>query len=382
MILHVHHRYRTLGGEERAIAGLRALTEDRLGEPTALLERDSSTVGPGRAAAGLLRGGIDPGEVEREVRRTGARIVHFHNVHPTFGVRALRAARAAGATVVLQLHNYRLVCAVGTCVRDGQDCTLCHGRHVWPGLRHVCRGSRPEAAAYAAGIARQQDGLLEAADLVVVPSTAALERLRTLGVELADARVAVVGHPVGAGNDEARPGSRTDGTGPAVIVGRLAPEKGTDVAIAAARITGRDLVIANVGPEEPALRAAATDLLGVRFVGRLDPRALSALRASASVELVPSLAHETFGLAAAEAMLGGLPVVASDVGALRELVPDDARVPPGDPGALAAAWVRVATDPDAPRRQRERAATLTDPAVLATRLADAYAAATDAAGRG
>lgn len=372
MILHLHHRYRTLGGEERAIAGLRALTEQRLGEPTALLERDSATIGGGRAAAGLLVGGLDPDEVANEVRRTGARIVHAHNVHPTYGFRALRAAREAGARVVLQLHNYRLVCAVGTCVRDGHDCTLCHGRDTRPGLRHGCRGGLAEGIAYAAGLARQQQPLLDACDVVVVPSRAALERLEQLGAPLPAGRVHVVPHPVASGPPTA--GARRP-DGPAVVVGRLAPEKGTATAITAARITGLPLVIANDGPLEQELRAAAADLPRVRFAGRLDRPALDALRADASIELVPSLAHETFGLAAAEAMLRGLPVVASDVGALRELVPDDARVPPADAAALAAAWLRIAADPTAGARQREQAARLTAPETVAARLRAVYAAA-------
>jgi glycosyltransferase involved in cell wall biosynthesis len=370
VILHLHHRYRTLGGEEAAVAALRALTEERLGEGTALLERDSAAVPSSRAALGLLRGGLDPDEVAAAVRRTGARIVHAHNVHPTFGVRALRAARAAGARVVLQLHNYRLVCAIGTCVRDGRDCTSCHGRDVRPGVRHVCRGGRVEALAYAGGLVRQQRALLAAADAIVVPSVAARDRLRALGI-VVDGRWHVVPHPVVPGAPIA-----PDPEGAAIVAGRLAPEKGTDVAIAAARITGRPLVVANGGPQEEALRAAAADLPGVRFVGRLPRPALDALRSSAAVELVPSLAHETFGLAAAESMLRGLPVVASDVGALRELVPDDARVAPGDPGALAAAWLRVAGDAAVGARQRDAAARLTDPAAVAGRLADAYGAAT------
>ena len=51
------------------------------------------------------------------MRRTGARVVHAHNINPTLGWRALAAAREAGARVVLHLHNYRLVCAVGTCCK-------------------------------------------------------------------------------------------------------------------------------------------------------------------------------------------------------------------------------------------------------------------------
>jgi len=371
VILHLHHRYRTLGGEETAIAGLRTLTTERLGEETALLERDSTDVGGARAAAGLLRGGLDPAEVADAVRRTGARIVHAHNVHPTFGFRALRAAREAGARVVLQLHNYRLVCAVGTCVRDGRDCTLCHGRDTRPGLRHGCRGNVAEGVAYAAGLARQHHALLDACDVVVVPSAAALQRLRELGAGSAVDGAHVLPHPVRIGTPIA-----PDPDGPAVVTGRLAPEKGTAVAIEAARITGRPLVVANGGPLESELRRAAADLPHVRFAGRLDRADLDALRSGASVELVPSLAHETFGLAAAEAMLRGLPVVASDVGALRELVPDDARVAPGDGAALAATWLQVAGDPGAGARQRARAAEVADPAAIAARLRAVYAAAT------
>src|ERR687889_257649 len=136
-----------------------------LGEEVRTLTRDSATLGRVRAAAGLLRGGLDEDEVEAAVRRTGARVVHGHNLLPAFGWRALEAARAAGARTVLHLHNYRLVCAVGTCFTRGADCTRCHGRDTRPGVRLNCRGgSRAEAAVYAAGIALHQRRLADAAD--------------------------------------------------------------------------------------------------------------------------------------------------------------------------------------------------------------------------
>ena len=73
----------------------------------------------------------------------------------------------------------------------------------------------------------------------------------------------------------------------------------------------------------------------VRFVGRVSGDELAALRARAALAIVPSRSAETFGLAAAEAMAAGVPVVASRVGALAELVDPGGLVAPGDVGALA-----------------------------------------------
>src|SRR3977135_2909519 len=84
VILVLHNRYRTTGGEERAVADLLWLVRERLGEDAELVERDSAALGRGRAAAGMLRGGLAPDEVAAAVRRTGARVVHAHNVNPPF----------------------------------------------------------------------------------------------------------------------------------------------------------------------------------------------------------------------------------------------------------------------------------------------------------
>jgi len=168
MILLLHNRYRLPGGEERAVADLQWLIREHLGEDAEVLERDSGLLGNRRAAAGLLRGGLAPEDVARAVRRTGARVVHAHNVNPSFGWRGLAAAREAGARVVLHLHNYRLVCAQGLCFTRGADCTRCHGRNTLPGVRLNCReGSRAEAAVYAAGLALWQRRLCEQVDAFV-----------------------------------------------------------------------------------------------------------------------------------------------------------------------------------------------------------------------
>jgi glycosyltransferase involved in cell wall biosynthesis len=396
MVLFLHNRYRTSGGEERVVDDLLRLVREQLGEPAVLLERGPALGARARAGIGLLRGGLEPDEVARTVRSTGARVVHAHNLHPTLGWRALQAARAAGARVVLHLHQYRLVCAIGVCFTRGEDCTRCHGRDTLPGVRLRCRGSLPEALTYGAALALWQRRLVDQADAVLVPSTFARGRLRELGAPLRWEQVRVLAPPVrlpsatrdsdacldrtprqGLGSNRLpRRGPGRDGTNPpwesyALVVSRLAPEKGVDVAIDACRMAGISLVVAGEGPERAALSARARDA-DVRFIGRVGDTELAALRAGASIALVPSRSAETFALAAAEAMAAGLPVAASDVGALPELVEPAGLAPAGDAGALAQAIVRLAGDRTAGTRGRRRVEALCAPEVVGDALARAY----------
>jgi glycosyltransferase involved in cell wall biosynthesis len=387
MVLFLHNRYRTTGGEERVVQDLMWLVREHLGEPAELLERgparDVRPRAAARAAAGLLRGGLEPDEVALAVRSTGARVVHAHNLHPTLGWRALRAARRAGARVVLHLHQYRLVCAIGVCFTRGEECTRCHGRDTLPGVRLRCRGSLPESLAYGAGLALWQRRLVEQADAVLVPSKFAAARLRELGAPLRWERVRVLAPPVRIPGPIAkaqmyRPSrQRPSGLGSsalpdryALVVARLAPEKGVDVAIDACRMAGISLVIAGEGPERAALRARAG--ADVRFLGSVQDAELAALRAEASIALAPSRSGETFALAVAEAMAAGLPVAASDVGALPELVEPEGIVPAGDAGALAAAIARLAGDRTSGARGRERVRALCAPELVANALAETY----------
>lgn len=373
MILFLHNRYRTTGGEERVVEDLLWLVREHLAEDAELLTRDSAQLGRAGAARGLLRGGLAPADVTRAVRRTGARIVHAHNLNPSLGWRALAAARDAGARVVLHLHNYRLVCAVGTCFNSrGEDCTRCHGRDTLPGVRLNCRGAGAEAAVYAAALALHSRRLVAQADAVLVPSRAAEQRLRELGAPLdaAAGGVHVVPHVVRL--DAGPPVRPADGSY-ALVASRLAREKGVDIAIDACARAKLPLVVAGDGPLAATLRAgAAAAAADVTFTGSVRPARLAELRASAALALVPSRSAETFSLAAAEAMAAGLPVAASRVGALQDLLPAEALAEPGDAPALAAVARRLYADDAVGAANRERIAALASPQRIAGRLRETY----------
>jgi glycosyltransferase involved in cell wall biosynthesis len=327
VILLLHNHYRTTGGEERAVGEIAALLRRR-GHEVEVLERSSNAVGRGRAALGLLSGGLDPDAVGRAVRRLGARVVHAHNLHPSFGWRALAAARDAGARTLLHLHNYRLFCAIGISYRDGAPCFRCRGTSTFPGVRLRCRGSLPEAIVYAAGLHRQQPRLYEVVDQFVAVSESTATHLRDLG--LPASLTATL--PNFVPNDGFSPKSRAAAGEFALAAGRLTEEKGFDTAIAAARAADVPLVIAGEGPDEERLRSLAAGA-DVRFTGLLARSELAELRTRAAVLLAPSRWEEPCPYSVLEALAAGVPVLAADRGGLPELVGDDATLPATDRGA-------------------------------------------------
>lgn len=192
-----------------------------------------------------------------------------------------------------------------------------------------------EAAAYAVSVSRRP-----AQQVVVVPNGINLKHLMACTLSRADAR-----------SQLSLPLSVTL----IVSVGRLRPVKGFDLLLeAVARLPAAvHLAIAGEGPQHAALaaRAARLDLAGrVHFLGHLtDVRPL--LRAG-DIYAQPSH-REAFGLAAAEAAACGLPVVASAVGGLREIVRHGETgllVPPGCSDELAAALARLVADPSLSHR--------------------------------
>jgi glycosyltransferase involved in cell wall biosynthesis len=136
----------------------------------------------------------------------------------------------------------------------------------------------------------------------------------------------------------------------ATFCGRLSWQKGVHVLLSAwadvrRRLPDAQLIVVGDGPERAALEATAT--AGVTFVGAVGHGQVQEATTSAWVHVAPSLGFESLGLAAVEAMMRGVPVVASRVGGLPEVVESGETgllVAPNDAPALASALVSLLSD--------------------------------------
>jgi len=222
----------------------------------------------------------------------------------------------------------------------------------WPGGRLpalvVTVHNAPPPAASAARIY----GLLERlvawrADVVLCVSSDLAARMRLRRAR--DVGRAVVAAPAPVTADVRPADLRADGRPVVLCVGRLAAQKGFDTLVAAAA-RWRDrrpeplLAIAGTGPLADELARQAGDLgVAVRFLGWQDD--LAGLLAAADVFALPSK-WEGQPMIVQEALRAGRPIVAADVGGVRELTGDSAAllVSPGDPAAFAAAVLSVLDD--------------------------------------
>jgi phosphatidylinositol alpha-1,6-mannosyltransferase len=180
---------------------------------------------------------------------------------------------------------------------------------------------------------------------------------------------------------------RLEGKRILAFTGRLVPHKGVDVILRALSQLPDDvvLVVIGAGPRLPSLLGLARRLGvsdRVRFCARVSDEDLPRYLALADVFVFPSQSRlEGFGLAVAEAMAVGLPVVIADMPGVREVIE------PGQEGLLAeplladdlAAKIRtLLDDPELARRMgaagRRRAEERYGPATVAHQLLSLYAA--------
>lgn len=355
-ILVAHNFYQQAGGEDQVFAAEAALLERHGHEVFRFTEHNDriAAMTPMAVAAATLWNRRVQRELGATIRRTGARIAHFHNIFPLMSPAAYYAARDAGCAVVQTVHNFRLMCLAGFMEYDGHVCEACvDKRFAWPGVLRGCyRGSRA-ASAVAASMFTAHGAIgtwRDLPDVYIALSEFARTKLARHGLP-AD-RIVVKPHFL-----DPDPGPGEGGGDYALFVGRLAQEKGILTLLEAweRHDPGLRLVIVGDGPLAGAVAAAAGRRPDIEWLGWRPRADVMPIVGDARVLVVPSVGYEAFGLVILEAMAQGTPAIASRQGPLTELI-EEGRTGwlfgMGDAAALAERVGRIAARPEAVRAMR------------------------------
>jgi len=297
------------------------------------------------------------GELNDICSRMSFDILHVHNFFPLVSPSVFHFAKKSQCrAVVLTLHNYRLLCANALLYRDGHVCEDCLGRLPWRGVVHGCyRDSRAASAVVASMLTvhRLLGTWTRKVDMYIALTEFARQKFIEGGLP-AD-KIAVKPNFV-----HPDPGLGEGQGGFALFVGRLSQEKGLDTLLAAwERLQGRvPLKIVGDGPLASEVAVAAERLEGVEWLGRKPREEVLGLMKQASFLVLPSKVYENFPMTIAEAFATGLPVVASNLGAMATLIDNERtglHFQPGDPEDLAAKIEWLLSHPEALDQMRKEA---------------------------
>lgn len=313
-------------------------------------------------------------------------LIHFQHVQ---GVSARLIELAAGYPKVITLHDYWYFCANSQLIRPDRqpcggpsfgnwncvDCATARADLAW------LRAARPLVALPFAARNRYLRRMADQVDHVIAPSEFLRQQYIAQGwsaakismVENGMDRQRLVNAPVDAvPTPPARPHFG--------FIGSLAWQKGIHVLIeafnqlpatTALTIYGSDQAFPDYGAQ---LRALATHP-HIRFAGSIAYEEVGAALRQLDALVVPSLWYENSPLVIQEAYVMGVPVIASDLGALPEKVIDGVTgrlFPPGDSGALVALLQAFVNEPAALKALR---AGITPPPTVeahASRIAALY----------
>lgn len=251
-------------------------------------------------------------EVLSICKRQNVDLLHVHNTFPLISPSIYYAARKLCVPVVQTLHNYRLLCPQAMFLRGGALCEKCLNKLPWRAIAYRCyHDSVSESAALSAMLTIHH--WLGTYQRCIDRFIALSEFSRDKFVEGGLPRVKMAVKPNFVDIPKASPIVRSGG----LFAGRISPEKGTRVlAEAVACRNGPAIDVVGAGADASLLK----EVPRLRLLGLEQPEALYLRMQRAAYLVVPSIVYEHFPRIVVEAFACGLPVIASRIGALADIV--------------------------------------------------------------
>ncbi len=338
-VLTIHNAYKIRGGEDESRAAEEKLLRDQGHQVETYEEHNDSLqdFNPAQLAVKTIWSSSSFRNVRERLQKNKYDIVHVQNFFPLISPSVYFAASAEGVPVVQTLRNYRLLCPNALFFRNGSVCEDCLGKSIpYPGVIHSCyRESRTASAGVAAMLVAHN--LINTWKNKVTLYIALTEFAKRKFVSAGFPSDKIVVKPNFVAPD---PGVGSGSGDFALYVGRLSVEKGLDTLLEAWEKLNQPipLKIVGDGPLSDMVQKAVDRLPNITWLGRLPMNRVHSLMGDAKFLVFPSKWYETFGRVAVEAYAKGTPVIASNIGAIAEIVDSERtglHFTPGDASDLA-----------------------------------------------
>lgn len=325
-ILIGHNHYRWPGGEDAVVATEARLLSD-LGHEVKLFETDNAQFLNGgilqkiNSAKNLFWSARSYKNLKAILNDFKPQVAHFHNIYFSLTPSVYDACHDHGVAVIQSLHNFRMMCANGLFFRNGSVCEDCVRKSVWQGIKNRCYQDSILSSSLVTAITsfhRWKNTFNEKVDMYITATEFTRSKYVREGI-IAD-KIAIkpnVYYPI---EKFLKPKGEF-----VLYVGRLSREKGVERLLDAWEDIGNiPLKLMGEGPLEAQLKSKVEQkgLKQIEFLGRLNDQQYIDYMQRAKFLIVPSLCYENFPRIVVEAFAFGLPVLASRLGSLVEIIDD------------------------------------------------------------
>jgi len=256
--------------------------------------------------------------ISREIKHFRPDVVHVHNFFLIISPSIFRAAKDAGVPTVATLHNYRLLSPCSQLIRNGKICELCLNRNPWRIMFHRCYRNSFWASLLRYRVyymSKNKHRWLDDIDAFIALTQFGKDKFVEGG--LPAERIYVKPNYVPDFSGLQLDYFHREG---AVFVGRLSAEKGLKTLMNAWRRIDYPLAVLGDGPIRGEIESLAPK--NVSFFGTVSHQEVLEQMKKAKFLVFPSEWYEGFPCVLVESLSMGLPVIASSLGAMAEIIDD------------------------------------------------------------
>lgn len=339
-ILQIHNEYQTLGGEEAVLEAEKSVLEENGHEVQQWMVKSSdlkeiSAIQKIQVSLNSIWSRSTYVRIKSFLQENKPDVAHVHNTVPLISASVYAACQSEGVPVVQTLHNFKFVCPGSNLYRNNQLCEQCIGKSfTYPALVHGCyRRDYLSTAFLVSGLTFNRARGTYTKEIDTYIALTEFARKKFIEAGLPPHKLVVKPNFVTA---QIEKGFHQGNY--ALFAGRLISQKGVETLLKAWSMLNGEipLKIAGTGYLADSLKANLPK--NVEYLGQLTRHEVVSLMQDATFLVFPSEWYEGFPMAIVEAFATGLPVIASRLGGMAEIVQSGYsgwHFEPGNPKSLA-----------------------------------------------